>query len=173
MNMDVITLLGYMGSGKSTFGKLVSRDLGYNFIDLDDYIVEKVGISIPDIFEKEGEEWFRTVETKYLKVLLESDKLLLSLGGGTPVHNSNMELVNEKSKSIYLNASVDTLYNYLKVNRSKRPIIRDLSNFELKEFISKHLKSRRAFYESAMFSVVIDNKSFMGIVEEIKDITRH
>lgn len=164
---DVITLLGYMGSGKSTYGKLLAKRLGFDFIDLDDYIISETGMQISDIFEIKGESWFRDFETKSLKKLINKRDLVLSLGGGTPIQQGNMDVVNSNSKSIYLNASVDTLYLYLKNQKSKRPIIKDLSDLELNDFISEHLSKRLPFYSKAKLSVVTDNKTIDEIVEEL------
>ena len=164
---NIITLLGYMGSGKSTYGKLLAKRLNFDFIDLDDYIIHETGMEISEIFEIKGENWFRDFETESLKKLSISNNLILSLGGGTPIHFSNMDLINERTKSIYLNASVETLYFYLKNQRNKRPIIKDLSDLELKDFISKHLSSRLTFYNKAKLSVVTDNKTIDEIVEEL------
>ena len=164
---SVITLLGYMGSGKSTYGRLLAERLGFDFIDLDDYIISKTGMQISEIFELKGESWFRELETSSLKELIYKDELVLSLGGGTPIQDGNMDIVNEKSKSIYLNASVETLYLYLKNQKSKRPIIKDLSDEELKGFISDHLSKRLPFYKKAKLSVVTDNKTLEEVLEEL------
>ncbi|MEN8137001.1 MAG: shikimate kinase [Bacteroidota bacterium] len=169
--MAVITLLGYMGSGKSTYGSLLAEKLGYSFVDLDDYIVDELKMSIAEIFQAKGEKWFREYESESLNKLIKSDgNILLSLGGGTPVYNNNMELINRYSKSIYLNASVDTLYEYLKNARSKRPIIKDLSDVELYEFILKHLGKRREYYKMAKSSVITDKKTIEQIVDELEQI---
>jgi len=164
---DIITLLGYMGSGKSTYGKLLAKRLNFNFIDLDDYIVSETGMQISEIFETKGEGWFRDFETESLKKLMFKSNLILSLGGGTPIQFGNMDLINERSKSIYLNASVETLFFYLKNQKSKRPIIKDLSDLELKDFISEHLSNRLPFYNKAKLSVITDNKTIDNIVEEL------
>ncbi len=98
-----ITLLGYMGSGKSTIAKIVASRLNLTALDLDEYIIEKEGCSIPDIFQKKGEIYFRKIENQYLKELLESDQsYVLALGGGTPCYANNMELILQESKSFYL-----------------------------------------------------------------------
>jgi len=163
----VITLLGYMGSGKSTYGRLLAKRLNYNFIDLDDYIVSETHMEIADIFNTKGEKWFRNIETSSLEKLIEGENLILSLGGGTPISNGNMDIINKYSKSVYLNASVETLFQYLRYQKAKRPIIKDMSDEELKEFISKHLGERLPFYTKAKLSVVTDNKSIDEIVEEL------
>lgn len=164
---DVIALLGYMGSGKSTYGKLLAERLGFDFIDLDDYIISKTGMQISEIFDVKGENWFRDIETASLKKLVQNRRLVLSLGGGTPVQNGNMDVINNNTKSIYLNASVETLFLYLKNQKSKRPIIKDLSDVELNDFISEHLSKRLPFYNKAKLSVITDNKAIDEIVEEL------
>ena len=163
----VITLLGYMGSGKSTYGKLLAKKLNFDFIDLDDYIISKTKMEIHEIFKTKGEGWFRNFETESLNKLIKEDKLVLSLGGGTPIQLGNIDIINEKTKSIYLNASVETLYFYLKSQKNNRPLIKDLSNFELKNFISEHLSNRLPFYRKAKLSVVTDNKTIDEIVKEL------
>jgi shikimate kinase len=163
----VITLLGYMGSGKSTYGKLLAKRLDFDFIDLDDYIISETGLQISEIFDSKGESWFRDFETQSLKKLIGRDKLVLSLGGGTPIQEGNMEVINKFTESIYLNASVETLYQYLKNQKAKRPIIKDLSDIELKKFIADHLSKRLPFYGKAKLSIVTDGKSIEEIVEEL------
>lgn len=162
-----ITLLGYMGSGKSTYGKLLAKRLDFDFIDLDDYIISKTGMEIYEIFETKGEVWFRNFESDSLKQLINLENVILSLGGGTPIQPGNMNLINKYSKSIYLNASVETLYFYLKNQKHKRPIIKDLSDVDLKEFIAGHLAKRLPFYNKAKLSVVTDSKTIEEIVEEM------
>ena len=168
----IITLLGYMGSGKSTYGKLLAKKIGYEFIDLDDYIVEKTGLTISDIFDSKCEIWFREYETKSLQKLIIKNKLLLSLGGGTPIYGSNMKIINSSTESIYLNASVDTLYSYLRLQKANRPIIKDLSDKELKEFIAEHLSKRIPFYSKAKYSIITDDKTILDIVDELDEILK-
>ena len=166
--MAIITLLGYMGSGKSTYGKLLANKLNYNFIDLDEYIEYKEGKTIKNIFSEFGEDYFRTRESEYLKELLLSSKdTVLSLGGGTPTIKANMMHVNEYSESVYLNASVNTLFTYLKHAKSKRPIIKDLDDQELEKFINKHLGSRLEYYKKAKHNIITDDKSIENIVNEL------
>ncbi|MCK5823921.1 MAG: shikimate kinase [Ichthyobacteriaceae bacterium] len=170
--MSVITLLGYMGSGKSTYGQLLSLKLGIKFIDLDDYIESETKMTVSEIFKEKGENWFREFEKQSLRKLVSGGDVVLSLGGGTPVYFDNMDFVNQHSKSVYLNASVDTLFMYLSKNRSKRPIIKDLTDEELHGFIATHLSKRVDFYNKAEFNVITDFKSIKEIVEEIKYVIK-
>lgn len=138
-----------MGSGKSTFGKKLAKKLNLNFIDLDQYIESKVGLSIPEIFEERGEEKFREIETSSLQQVLNQEGVIISLGGGTPCFGDNIELINKDSVSIYLNLPPKALYSRLINARASRPLIADKTEEELLEFIENHLAEREPFYNLA------------------------
>ena len=167
----ILVLIGYMASGKSTLGKVLATKLNYNFIDLDDYIEEKEKNSIKDIFETKGEIYFRHIETNYLKGILSSkNNLVLSLGGGTPCYSSNMQAILDAKNaiSIYLKASIPTLVERLKIEKSKRPLIAHIETDELLiEFIGKHLFERTPFYNQAEVTISTDNKKENDIIEEL------
>ncbi len=170
MNQGItkITLLGYMGSGKSTVAEILGDKLGMDVIDLDDYISEREGLSIPEIFEAKGEIYFRKVENAYLLELLRSeDRFVLALGGGTPCYANNMDVILENSDSFYLKASIGTLSERLLKEKDHRPLISGLSEEQLSEFIAKHLFERRNFYEKAGRIVSIDGKDPEQIASEI------
>lgn len=163
-----IVLLGYMGSGKSTLARLLAENLECDMIDLDDYIVEREGISIPDLFEKKGEIYFRLKESKYLKEILGLQKnLILSLGGGTPCYADNMKMIKSGAHSFYLKASIDTLCTRLRSEKDQRPLIASLEDDQLKEFVAKHLFERRSFYEQATSTITIDRKTPEELLPEI------
>jgi shikimate kinase len=165
-----IILLGYMASGKTTIGKEVSNSLSMNFIDLDAYISQQEKRSISDIFKFKGEIYFRRIENIYLKELLNSkDNFLLSLGGGTPCYSNNMELIqNSKAKTIYIKASIPTLVARLIKEKSTRPLIADIENEKITEFVAKHLFERRFFYEQADITLNTDIISMEEITTEIE-----
>ncbi|MEN8125603.1 MAG: shikimate kinase [Bacteroidota bacterium] len=163
-----ILLLGYMASGKSTIAKNIGENLDLQPIDLDDYIEDNEGCSIKDIFKNKGEIYFRKKENFYLNELIISDKdFVLALGGGTPCYANNIDLITKNGISIYLKASLQTLYDRLVVEKTKRPLISDLSDKKLKEFIAKHLFERAPFYERAQHTIVIDGKTTDEITKEI------
>lgn len=163
-----IVLLGYMGSGKSTLARLLAENLEYDMIDLDDYIVEREGMSIPDLFENKGEIYFRLQESKYLKEILGlKDNLILSLGGGTPCYANNMHVIKNMAHSFYLKASIDTLCTRLRREKAQRPLIASLEDDQLKEFVAKHLFERRNFYEKADATITIDQKSVEELLREV------
>lgn len=165
-----IILLGYMASGKSTIGKLLAKAHNIPFLDLDDYIIEKEGLSIPEIFAQKGEIYFRKKEHESLKEVLESkNNWVLSLGGGTPCYANNMELIQQKKvAAFYLKASITTLSERLLQHKNSRPLIAFLEDEQVPEFIAKHLFERRFFYEQALYTIVVDQKSTQEVISEIQ-----
>lgn len=151
----IISLLGFMGSGKSTLGKRVAKALSYQFIDLDQYIENKEGMSVNDIFEKHSETYFREKESLYLKEIFKDNKdnIVLSLGGGTPCFHDNMKIINEHSKSIHLNYNAKLLLNRLLPGIDKRPLLKDKSEDEIKSFITNKLKERSVYYNKAQYQI--------------------
>ncbi len=163
-----ISLIGYMGSGKSTIGKRLAEELNLNFIDLDEFIEQENNQSISSIFTQHGEIKFRKMERNALADILNlNSNAVISLGGGTPVYYNNIELINEKSFSIYLRLSIKDIINRLNHEKQKRPLIAHLNHEQLPEFIAKHLFERRSFYEQAYLTVDVKDKSVEEIVSEI------
>ncbi len=164
-----IVLLGYMGSGKSTVGRIVANHLNIKFLDLDDYIEEGEAMSIASIFETKGEIYFRKKEIEYLnKIFSREDSFVLSLGGGTPCFGTNMTFVNEKTaNSFYLNVGINELFDRLIKEKSHRPMISHLQDEELTEFIGKHLFERSYFYNQAHQKVKSNNNTPTEIAEMI------
>jgi len=164
----IISLVGYMGSGKSHISKILSEKLDFKLIDLDKEISRRNKLTIPEIFEKKGEIYFRKLEREALEEILASEEnVVLSLGGGTPVYYNNMEIVNHNSKSVFLRASVGTLSERLLKQKEKRPLIANISDENLPEFIAKHLFERNEFYNKAQINVITDAREPEDIVEEI------
>ena len=163
-------LVGYMGSGKSVIGNKLANILDYSFIDLDDYIEEKEGLSIKLIFETKGEIYFRKIESVYLKELIKIENTVVSLGGGTPCYGNNSSLILESinSLSIYLKASIPTLSNRLFEEKSKRPLIAHLNTKnELNEFIGKHIFERAPFYEQSSLIIKTDGLTVNEVVDTL------
>ena len=167
-----IVLLGYMASGKSSIGKRLSKKLSTRFLDLDDYIVEKEKMSISKIFQIKGEVYFRLIEHKYLKEIIENDEnFILALGGGTPCYANNMDEINKNDTlSIYLQGSTATMIKRLIRKKSKRPLIASLGDDKIPEFVAKHIFERRPFYEQAKMTIKIDDKSKKEITAELEKI---
>lgn len=167
-----IVLLGYMASGKSTVGQTIAKNRKLKFIDLDAYIIEKENKSIPQIFSEKGEIYFRKIEHRYLKEILEfQEDLILSLGGGTPCYSNNMlEVAKKASISIYLKGSIKTLVDRILLHKQERPLVADLDAAQIPEFIAKHLFERRYFYEQASKTVLIDGKSMAVVCKEVESL---
>lgn len=165
-----IVLLGYMASGKSTIGREISKKLDMKFIDLDDYISKREKRSISEIFKVKGEIYFRRIESLYLSEILNSkDSFILSLGGGTPCYSNNMDLIlNSEAASIYVKAGIKTLVSRLTAEKNKRPLVAELEDDKLVEFVAKHLFERRFFYEQASMTVNTEDKSLEEITTEIR-----
>lgn len=170
--MKKIVLLGYMGCGKSTIAQNLSKITNIPFLDLDNCIEKKTNLSIKEIFEKHGEIYFRKLEHEmFLELLQSSENSIIGLGGGTPCYaNNHLLLQREDITSVYLKASIETLYNRLVYNKSKRPLIADMNEDEMKEFIAKHLFDRSFYYNHAQHKVVVDNKTVDETVEDILEI---
>lgn len=163
-----IVLIGYMASGKSVIGKLLSSKINIDFVDLDAYIENQEKMSITNIFSKKGEIYFRKVESLYLDKLLKEDKsYIISTGGGTPCYGNNLKEIKNSAISIYLKASIKVIYNRLLLESEQRPIVSEIQKNKLEEFIAKHLFERRSFYEQSNFTVDVNDKSIDEIVAEI------
>ncbi|RYJ51670.1 shikimate kinase [Flavobacterium petrolei] len=167
--MRKIILLGYMGCGKSTIANKLSKNIGIPFVDLDKKIEEKVNLSINAIFEKHGEIYFRKVEHEvFIELLNSPEQLIIGLGGGTPCYANNHELLKaDNVVSIYLKASIETLFSRLSANKSKRPLIANKSDAEMKEFIAMHLFERSFYYNQTQHKVVVDDKTIDQTVLDI------
>lgn len=167
--MTKIILLGYMGSGKSTIAKSLSEKTQIQLFDLDKIIENRTNLSIKTIFETKGEVYFRKLEHEIFKELIASDeKLIISLGGGTPCYANNHEMLNgEGIASFYLKGSIDTLYERLLSVKENRPLIADQSEEDMKEYIAKHLFDRSFYYNQATYKISIDAKSVEDVVNDV------
>ncbi len=168
--MSKVVLLGYMGSGKSTIAKLLAQETHNQAYDLDAIIEKEQKQTIKEIFANKGEIHFRKLESDTLKSFLnEYTDFILSLGGGTPCYGNNLEIIKQPNiQFFYLNASVNELFKRLNSEKINRPLIANLNDEELKEFIAKHLFERNVFYKQAKYIINVDGKSPKEIVSEIK-----
>lgn len=164
-----VVLLGYMASGKTTIGKKLADKLCLPFLDLDRYIESKEGKTVSDLFATKGEIYFRKVESLYLEELLGSpQEFVLSLGGGTPCYSGNMDkILASDAISVYLKGSIQTLVERVLLNKEKRPLVANIADQDLPEFIGKHLFERRNDYERAAIKINIDNNPKEGIIDAV------
>lgn len=152
-----IFLIGYMGSGKTTLGRGVEARAHITFIDLDQYIEEKYETTISNIFKGRGEDCFRQIERDCLRELAEKKDILVACGGGTPCFFDNMELMNNSGTTVWLDASIDVLQSRLAVARSQRPLIANLNDEQLRNFIAESLNKRNPYYSRATHRFAADN----------------
>lgn len=166
---EIIALLGYMGSGKSTLGKALATSLELPFRDLDEQIEAHAGSSIKELFAAGGEIAFRKLETQVLTDEVQREEgHVLALGGGTPCYGQNLDILHKAGvKTVYLKLSLATLLERLKRGQAKRPLIADLTEEQLEEFIRKHLFERQFYYNQASCVVDVDGLSVEQAVERI------
>lgn len=148
-----IYLIGYMGCGKSTLGKKLSKHLGLQFIDMDHYIEKRNCKTVPQLFEEFGEEGFRERERKALEELSEFTDVVIATGGGAPCFFDNIDLMNRTGKTIYLNIHPKILASRLIESKTERPLIKGKSREELIEFIDETLRKRNEFYKQAKYEI--------------------
>ena len=147
--MKRIILVGYMGSGKTTVGKALSKETGMMFYDLDWYIESRMRKSVSQIFAEKGEDGFRKIEYNMLHEVAEFEDVIISCGGGTPCFFDNMDYLNQQGDVVYLKATPETLYKHLLMAKIERPLLKGKSADELIAYITEHLKERAPFYEKA------------------------
>lgn len=164
----IISLIGYMGSGKSHISKILSKKTHLKLIDLDKEISLKNKMTIAEIFNNRGEIYFRKQEREVLeKIFATENNCILSVGGGTPAYYNNMELITQNTESIFLITSVKNIINRISKQKNKRPLIAKIPDEDLPEFIAKHLFERNVFYSQSKHSISTDDKSPEQIADEI------
>ena len=171
----IVVLLGYMGSGKSTVGQKLAQRFDYKFLDLDYYIQKKFKTRIHDIFKNKGEIYFRKIEAECVKEICENNiDIVIALGGGTPCYGNTLDYLLSKSSvnTIYLKASLDNLVKRLSPEKNKRPIISNIGDENIKEFIAKHLFERSEFYDKAHYKIDTNSLTLNQIVNRIELLFR-
>ncbi len=164
--MKRIILVGYMGSGKTTVGKALSKETGMMFYDLDWYIESRMRKSVSQIFAEKGEEGFRKIEYNMLHEVAEFEDVIISCGGGTPCFFDNMDYLNQQGDVVYLKATPETLYKHLLMAKVERPLLKGKSSEELVAYITEHLKERAPFYEKARYTLDVN---VLDEYDKIKD----
>lgn len=142
-------LVGYMYSGKSTFGRRLAADRAMDFLDLDRAFEERFHYTVPRFFSTFGEEAFRRLESQLLRSTADLDNTVIATGGGTPCHSGNMDFILAHGTAIYLRMTVDQLVERALHSRNPRPLMRGLSADALRARIATQLKEREPFYLQA------------------------
>lgn len=157
--MKRIFLIGYMGAGKTTVGKDLSKRLGLSFIDLDCYIEGRYLRTVSQLFAEKGEDAFREIERKMLHEVAMFEDVLISTGGGAPCFFDNMKFMNESGTTVYLQVSVEELAKRLEICKHTRPILQGHSGDSLVAFIAENLEKRNPYYTQA--SIVFDAEKML------------
>ncbi len=163
--MRRIILIGYMGSGKTTVGKALSKETGMMFYDLDWYIESRMHKTVAQIFAERGEEGFRKIEYNMLHEVAEFEDVIISCGGGTPCFYDNIDYLNGQGDVCYLKATPEVLYKHLLMGKVERPLIKGKSPEELIKFITEQVGKREEFYTKARYTLDV---SLMDSFEKIK-----
>ena len=160
---DIIVLVGLSGSGKSTIGAALSKQLNFSFIDADDLIVQSEGISIAEIFAQQGEGRFRELERETVSQLDLSLPSVLALGGGAWMQDEIRDFLAPIASIIYLEADVESILHRLE-NNDSRPLLDDLS--KRKEVLEQQLEVRESLYTQSTITVDA-NAAVSEVTQEI------
>ena len=163
-----IFLIGFMGSGKTYWGRQLSQKLDLPFFDLDEQIVNAENKTITEIFANEGEEYFRLKEKEIMHIITESHTtFVMSCGGGAPCYFNNIEYMNKAGTTVWINATIDTLFKRLLTEKDQRPLLKDLSDDALKTFIKKKFSDRKIYYEQADLIIEDEDITLDHFIEKI------
>ena len=150
-------LVGYMYSGKSTFGRRLATERGMGFLDLDQAFEERYHYTVPRFFAQFGEQAFRKLESQLLRSTANLDNMVIATGGGTPCHSGNMDFILANGTAIYLQMSIEDLVVRALRSHNTRPLMRGLSESDIRTKIASQLKEREVFYRRAQ--IVLDGKA--------------
>jgi shikimate kinase len=160
-------IIGFKNSGKTTFGRRLAKSLGLGFVDLDEFIEENNGKTIPEIYTRLGDEAFRRLEWKALKDLVKTDDIVVSTGGGAPCHCENMNLMEKYGDVIYLKVSDETLVTRLKKAAQHRPIVKGKTEEELRAYIADLHAQCEHHLNRAKYIVDGENINLMDFTKDL------
>lgn len=154
----LLFICGFMSAGKTTHGKKLGRNIGYHFIDLDQYTEKKFDKSITELFAEVGEDEFRNIETESLKECInDNQKTVIALGGGTPCFNNNIELLKKSGQLIYLKMDAEALLKRVFGIKANRPLLANQEEKDMLPYIEDLLQKRAPYYEQADLTVYHNN----------------
>lgn len=161
-----VVLIGFMGTGKSSIGRELASRMGCAFVDIDQKIEENVGMRIPEIFEKYGEDHFRACESEAVIEVASSRGMVIATGGGTVKNPENLKLLRNRGVIICLTANVDTILARTS-RKGKRPLLDAADNDERRKIIERLMEERKGLYSQADYHVDTSERSPFQIIEDI------
>ncbi len=165
----IVYLIGFMACGKTTIGNELAKTLNFEFIDLDKYIEEKYNKTIKQIFEYNGEEYFRIIENEALREISSiQGNLIIAAGGGTSCFYNSIDYMNKTGFTVYLKAEVGELVSRLIASKTDRPLLWGKTQQELNEYILRVLDERKKYYEKAKISVDSTSIDVAQLAQTIK-----
>jgi shikimate kinase len=167
MNNNNVVLIGFMGTGKSTVGQLAAQQLGWTFVDSDDWIVERAGKTIPDLFAQDGEAEFRRLETKALAELLSGEQVVLATGGGAVLSPGNRQLMLDGGFVVALTAPQHVIVDRVRGDRN-RPLLQG----DAKRRVADLMKARRRAYDFAQLTIDTAELDPPAVAERIVQAVR-
>lgn len=167
-----IYLIGFMGSGKTTVGKKLAKQLGYGFIDLDQLIELKCKTTIAVLFERYDEDAFRILEHKALTETAGADNVVVATGGGTPCFYDNMNWMDAHGLTVYLKLNPGSLSDRLHASKKVRPLLKGKTKPEVVDYVHAKLTEREKFYKLADITVKGENLEMNTLLEEINNANK-
>ncbi len=167
-------IIGYMASGKTTFGRALARKAQLQHIDLDFYIEQRFHSTVREIFAKKGEAEFRRIESAMLREVGEMTDVVISCGGGTPCHGDNMDFMKSRGLTVCLQASDDVIADRILAAGNKRPLMAGKSKDEILKTLRQHMEVRKPFYDQAEVIISgdrLENKA--QIAETVGDFIKN
>jgi shikimate kinase len=163
-----------MGSGKTTVGRALAKELGMPFYDLDWYIESRMRKKVSQIFAERGEEGFRQIERNMLQEVAEFEDVIVSCGGGTPCFFDNIDYMNSQAQVVWLKATPEVLHHHLLMGKGDRPLLKGKTPDELIAYIREQLQYREQFYSQARYVLdvsLMDNYDKIKItVQKLREI---
>lgn len=165
-----IFLIGFMGSGKTTWGRQLAESLQLQFVDLDAEIEQKEGKKISELFHLHGEIFFRRLEASCLRECVLKDDFVMACGGGTPCFHDNMALLNTRGITIWLNPPVEVLVERLAQDNGVRPLLKEMDADQRRSYIVATLAQRKEYYQQAKLAVDTSQLNIEYLIHEIKSL---
>lgn len=164
MQTNNVFLIGFMGVGKSTMARMLAEELHMNLIEMDETIEAEQGMTIQEIFEKQGENGFRDIESAFVERISQGQNMVVSCGGGAVLRKQNVENMKKSGKIIFLTATPETIFERVRYS-TNRPLLNGNMNVE---YIAQLMERRKSIYESAADVIIItDGKSEAEMLQDL------